>query len=361
MTKRRQFLKQVAALSSLSLTSCGWRLAQVRANSTTSDRTDQLYIYTWTQYTDKELLKTFSTQTGMKVLADVYDSNDVMLAKLQAGGGGAYSIIYPSDYMVQKMVDKGLLIEINHDRLIGLENLFPRFSNPIYDPNNRYSIPFNWGTTGFIYNSEKIKEPPEDWDYLWQNQDKLNKRMTLLNDVREVIGAVLRMLGYSYNSKNELEIKQAYDKLKVLKPAIAAFDTDAWQNQILGGDLLLAMCYSADAVKISQENPKLKYVIPRSGSSLWTDTIVISKTAPNLAGAYAWINMILQPEVAGQISQRLNIATPNSAGFEQLPKRIQNNPNLFPPESLLANCERISPVGEFEEVYDRYWTQLTSS
>ncbi|WP_373528279.1 spermidine/putrescine ABC transporter substrate-binding protein [Nostoc sp.] len=361
MTNRRKFLKGVAALSSLSLASCGWRLGQVRANSTTSGQRDQLYIYTWTQYTDKQLLKTFSAQTGMKVLADVYDSNDVMLAKLQASGGGTYSIIYPSDYMVQKMVNKGLLTEINHDRLIGLENLFPRFDNPSYDPNNRYSIPFNWGTTGLLYNSEKIKDAPQDWDYLWQNQKQLNQRMTLLNDVREVMGATLRMLGYSYNSKNEAEIKQAYEKLKVLKPAIARFDTDAWQNQILAGDLLLAMCYSADAVKISQENPKLKYVIPRSGSSLWTDTIVIPKTAPNLAGAYAWINMILQPEVAATISERLNLSTPNKAGFEQLPKKIQNNANLFPSESILANCERISPAEQFEEIYERYWTELTSS
>ncbi|NDJ26054.1 extracellular solute-binding protein [Nostoc sp. B(2019)] len=361
MTNRRQFLKKLAALSSLSLTSCGWRLADVRANSTISEQRDQLYIYTWTQYTDKQLLKTFSTQTGMKVLADVYDSNDVMLAKFQAGGGGSYSIIYPSDYMVQKMVDKGLLTEINHDRLVGLENLFPRFSNPSYDPNNRYSIPFNWGTTGLLYNSEKIKDAPEDWEYLWQNQEQLNKRMTLLNDVREVMGAVLRMLGYSYNSQNETEIKQAYEKLKALKPAIAAFDTDAWQNQILAGDLLLAMCYSADAVRISQENPQLKYVIPRSGSSLWTDTMVIPKTAPNPSGAYAWINLILQPEVAAQISQRLSVATPNSAGFEQLPKSIKDNINLFPPDSLLEKCERITPLGEFNEVYERYWTELTSS
>ncbi|MBD6619813.1 spermidine/putrescine ABC transporter substrate-binding protein [Komarekiella sp. 'clone 1'] len=361
MNNRRKFLKNLAALSSLSLTSCGWRLADVRANSTISEQRDQLYIYTWTQYTDKQLLTTFSAQTGMKVLADVYDSNDVMLAKFQAGGGSSYSIIYPSDYMVQKMVDKGLLTEINHDRLVGLENLFPRFSNPSYDPNNRYSIPFNWGTTGLLYNSEKIKDVPEDWEYLWQNQEQLNKRMTLLNDVREVMGAVLRMLGYSYNSQNEAEIKQAYEKLKVLKPAIAAFDTDAWQNQILAGDLLLAMCYSADAVRISQENPKLKYVIPRSGSSLWTDTIVIPKTAPNPSGAYAWINLILQPEVAAQISQRLSIATPNSAGFEQLPKQVKDNINLFPPDSLLENCERISPLEEFNEIYERYWTELTSS
>jgi spermidine/putrescine transport system substrate-binding protein len=358
MTNRRQFLKKMVALSSLSLSSCGWKLANVGANYTGSGQSDELHLYTWTQYTDQELLSTFTAQTGMKVLADVYDSNDVMLAKLQAGGGGAYSIIYPSDYMVQKMVDKNLLTPINHERLIGLDNLFPRFQNPSYDPSNRYSIPFNWGTTGLLYNSEKLPTAPEDWEYLWQNKDKLQKKMTLLNDVREVIGAALRMLGYSYNSQNETEIKQAYEKLKELKPAIAAFDTDAWQNQILAGDLLLAMCYSADAVKISKENPKLKFVIPRSGSSLWTDTIVIPKTSPNVAGAYAWINLILRPEVAAQISQRLNISTPNHAGFEQLPKHLQDNTNLFPPEALLENCERLTPVGKFEEVYERYWTQL---
>jgi spermidine/putrescine transport system substrate-binding protein len=358
MTNRREFLKKMVVVSTLSLGSCGWTLANVGSKSISSNHRDQLYIYTWTQYTDKELLTTFTTQTGMKVIADVYESNDVMLAKLQAGGGGTYSIIYPSDYMVQKMAEKGLLTEIDHSRLIGLDNLFPQFHNPIYDPNNRYSIPFNWGTTGLLYNSEKLTNAPDDWEYLWQNQDKLNKRFTLLNDVREVMGATLRMLGYSYNSQNENEVKQAYEKLKLLKPAIAAFDTDAWQNKILAGDLAIAMCYSADAVKISKENPKLKFVIPRSGSSLWTDTIVIPKSNPNIAGAYAWINLILQPEVAAKISERLYISTPNQAGFEQLPKSIQENTNLFPPEALLAKCERLSPLGKFEEVYDRYWTEL---
>lgn len=359
MTKRREFLQNMALLSSLTLSSCGWRLANVSdSNFTSNENSDELHIFTWSQYTDQQLLSTFMTQTGIKILADIYDSNDVMLAKIQAGGGGSYSIIYPSDYMVQKMVEKNLLIEINHQRLIGIENLFSQFQNPSYDANNRYSIPFNWGTTGLIYNSEKLETPPEDWEYLWENQDKLNKRMTLLNDVREVMGATLKMLGYSYNSQTETEIKAAYEKLRSLKPAIAAFDTDAWQNQILAGDLWLAMCYSADGVKIAQENPKFKYVIPRSGSSLWTDTIVIPKTAPNCAGAYSWINLMLQPDVAAAISKRLKIATPNRAGFEQLPKTIQNNQGLFPPSSILDNCERLTPVGQFEEVYERYWTQL---
>ena len=360
MITRRLFLKNIVLLSSLSLTSCGWRLAEVRATANNKGSRDQLDIYTWTQYVDQELFKIFNAETGIKVFTDVYDSNEVMLNKLQAGGGGTYSVIYPSDYMVQKMVKKGLLLELNHQRLTALDNLFPRFQNPSYDPNNRYSIPFNWGTTGLIYNSEILKHPPEDWEYLWQNQQQLNKKITLLNDVREVMGAVLKMLGYSYNSKNETEVKQAYEKLQALKGAIAAFDTDAWRNQILAGDLLLSMCYSSDAVKITQENPKFKYVVPKSGSSLWTDTIVIPTTAANIDGAYAWINFIFQPEVAAQISQRLWVTTSSRAAFELLPKKIKNDPNVFPPDSILEKCERITPLGEIEEVYERYWTELTS-
>jgi len=179
MNNRRQFLQAIAALSSLSLASCGWTLGNVKS-STTSTRSDQLYLFTWTQYSDQKLLETFTTQTGIKVLVDIYDSNEVMLAKLLAGGGGAYSIIYPSDYMVQKMAEQDLLTEIDHERLNGLNNLLPQFQNPSYDPNNRHSIPFNWGTTGFIYNSAKLKNPPQDWDYLWQNQELLNRRITLL-------------------------------------------------------------------------------------------------------------------------------------------------------------------------------------
>jgi spermidine/putrescine transport system substrate-binding protein len=357
---RRHFLQTLAAFSSLSLAGCGWRLADVRA-TTQSSRSDQLYIYTWEQYSDKKLLQTFSTQTGVKVLVDTYPSNEVMLAKILAGGGGAYSVIYPSDYMVQKMVEKNLLAKLDHTRIIGLDNLLPQFQNPSYDPNNSYSLPFNWGTTGLIYNSEVLKTAPEDWDYLWRNKKLLNKRVTLLEDVREVMGAVLRMLGYSYNSKDEDELKQAYQKLQELKPAIASFNTDAWQNQLLAGDLAIAMCYSSDAIKISNENPKFKYVIPRSGSSLWTDTIVLQKIAPNVDGAYAWMNFLLQPEVAAMISQNLNISTPNSEGFELLPKNLKENKNLFPETAILEKCERITPLGDFEEVYQRYWDQLTSS
>jgi spermidine/putrescine transport system substrate-binding protein len=361
MANRRKILQGLAAFSGLTLSSCGWKLADVKTTAKTQVKRDRLDIYTWSQYSDQDLIQSFTTLTGIKVLIDLYDSNEFMLAKLRAGGGGSYSILYPSDYMIKKMTELGLLKKIEQQKIRGLENLFPQFKNPTYDPQNQYSIPFAWGTTGFVYNSEVLTTPPDDWDYLWRNKDILNKRMTLLNDIREVMGGVLKMLGYSYNSQDENAVKQAYEKLKEIKDAIASFNTDAWRNQILTGDLLLAMCYSGDAVAVTKENPKLKYVIPKSGSSLWTDTIAIPTTSANIDAAYTWINFMLQPEVGAKTSDRLGMATTNKAGFELLSEKAKNNTILFPPQSIIDKCDRISPLGQIEEVYERYWTELTSA
>ncbi|NEP51117.1 MAG: spermidine/putrescine ABC transporter substrate-binding protein [Moorea sp. SIO3C2] len=359
---RRNFLQvaTVAALSGLTLSGCGWTLAEVRPQTTSPGDRNKLFLYTWTNYTDDELLDRFTEITGIKALVDVFDSNEAMLARLQASGGGAYSIIYPSDYMVRKMVDLDLLLKLDFERIIGINRLFSKFLNPIYDPNNLHSIPLSWGTTGLIYNSKKLSKVPEDWSYLWQYKDKLSRRMTLLNDVREVMGATLKMLGYSYNSTNPQEIKKAYETLVDLKPSIASFSSDAWRSQILSGDLWIAMCYSSDAAEIMGENPDLQYVLPKSGSSLWTDTLAIPKTAPNLEGAYAWINFMLEADVAAQICERLSFATPNQKAFKLLSPDIQEDPSLFPESSALERCEGLAPVDEVSELYDRYWTQLTS-
>ena len=360
---RRRFLKTSAAtLSGLGLSSCGWTLAKVRdspSNSGTSD--NKLYIYTWSTYTDENLLKRFTAETGIDVVVGIFDSNEAMLARIRASGGGDYSIIYPADYMVRQMVELNMLSELDHSRLTGLDRLFSRFQNPSYDSNNRHSIPIAWGTTGLIYNTKKLKNLPEDWNYLWDQQQELSQRITLLNDVREVMGATLKTLGYSYNSTDPQQIKQAYEKLVKLKPSITSFTSDAWRNQILSGDLLLSMCFSSDAKDVSDENENLQYVLPDSGSSLWTDTLVIPKTAPNPEAAYAWLNYILQPSVAAEICQRLSFATPNQVAFNQLTPKIRDNPILFPPQSLLEKCERIAPVPpKVSEIYDSYWTKLTS-
>lgn len=362
VASRRHFLQtSAAALSSLGLSGCGWTLASVDP-APVRTASDELYIYTWSGYTDDDLLKRFEEETGIRAVADVFDSNEAMLARLQASGGGGYSIIYPSDYMVQKMVELDFLQPLDRAQLVGMERLFERFVSPSYDPGNHYSVPLSWGTTGLIYNRAKLDILPDDWQYLWQYREVLKKRFTLLNDVREVMGAALRSLGFSYNATNPAEIHQAYAKLRELKPAIASFSSDAWRNQMLSGDLLIAMCYSSDANEVMAENDDLAYVLPLSGSSVFVDALAIPKTAPNPTGAYAWINFMLQPEIAAEVCKRLSFAVPNQDAFKQLPAQYQDNPSLFPPDPAISRCEGLMPLSdEISELYDRYWTQLTSS
>lgn len=361
---RRQFLQTSAgALSGLALSGCGWTLAEVRPAIRPQGNKDELYVFTWSSYIDRDLTETFKTQTGIRVISEIYQSNEEMLAKFEAGKASTFSIIYPSDYKIEEMITKGYLSEIDQSRIQGLENLLPQFQNSVYDPGNRYSIPISWGTTGLIYNAEKLSSPPDDWEYLWQNQAQLSRKMTLLDDSREVLGATLKSLGYSYNTKDPAQIKQAYEKLLKLKPAVISFTTDAWKDGLLSGELLLSMAFSADAVRVIKENPDkpLRYIIPKSGSSLWSDALVIPKTAPNPDAGYDWINFMLQPAVAVNVTQRLFFATPNRAAFEQLPLPLRDNKSLFPPEEVIQSCERITPLDpKVIEVYETYWTRLRS-
>jgi spermidine/putrescine transport system substrate-binding protein len=331
------------------------------ATGTTGDKST-LYVYSWTNYTDPELLRDFQSKTGIQVVVDNYDSNETMLAKMQAGGGSQYSVIFPSDYMVTQMVELGMLTELDQSRLRGLATLKPQWQNPSYDPNNAHSVPATWGTTGFVFDPTRLPGEMRGWDYLFDNQAQLTRQITLINDVREVMGSVLRFLGYSFNSENASELEAAYKKLVELKPAIANFLTNGWEDQIASGDLSVSMAYSTDALSLMAEAPNLKYIVPESGSSLWTDTIVIPKTAPHPDAAYEWINYFLNPENNANLVSRLKFATPNQAAFDLLPSELKEDPNLFPPEEVLAKCERIAPVSEkITEAFDSYWTQLTSA
>ena len=363
---RRRFLQLSGiAFSTALLSSCRGRFADVQSGSgsnasSPSGNQATLRIYTWSNYFDDELLSNFKASTGIQVIADVFDSNETMLAKMQAGGGSQYSIVYPSDYMVQQMIDLKLLQELDQAKLKGLDNLLLNFKNPVYDPNNRHSVPAVWGTTGLVYNSSQLIPPPQDWDYLWQNKSRLSRRVTLFNDVREVMGATLKSLGYSYNSTDPKQLEAAYKKLQTLKSAIANFTTDGWRDQLLTGDLSIAMGYSSDAIQIMAENSDIQCVIPASGSSLWTDTMSIPQTAPNIEAAYSWINFLLEPASLAKTVERLKFATANQAAIDLLPTSLKTDPNLYPSKSVLDNCERIAPVCKTTDLFDRYWTQLTS-
>lgn len=367
---RRQFLQfSAAACSTIALSNCARNRTGQLSNSepgtpgpsTAQTNSKTLYLYTWADYSNEELFQRFTEKTGFNIVADIFDSNETMLAKLQAGGGDQYSIVYPSDYMVRQMLEYNLLIKLDPSRIKGFENVMDRWKNPVYDPNAAHSIPFNWGTTGLVYNTEVLNTEPDDWNFLWENKADLMAKMTILDDVRETMGAALKSLGYSYNATDPAQIEAAYKKLLALKPAIAGFKTYGWEDQLIAGDLSVCMTYSALGNALPVENPHLKYVIPKAGTSVWTDTMTIPVTAPNLEAAYAWINFILEPENAAFATTQLKLGTPNKAAFELLPAEMKNDTNLYPTAEMLAAGEGIAPVGDTIELYDKYWTELRSA
>lgn len=370
---RRKFLQlSAAALSGVVLSNCAGNIASsggespaaspaATGGSPAGDASGTLNIYTWENYVDDELIKAFQDKTGIRVVADIFDSNETMLAKLQAGGSGAYSIIYPSDYMVTQMMELNLLKPLDRPQVQFQGSLLPQWQNPPYDPENKHSVPFAWGTTGLAYNSGGLNPPPTDWDYLWQNQDKLRRKMTMLNDVREVFGAALKSLGYSNSTTDPNQIREAYEKLRELRPLLNSFTTDGWRDQMVVGDLILSHAYSIDGVEVGRENNQVKYVVPASGATVWTDTMAIPKDAPNVAAAYAWMNFVNDPAVTSTFVTRRKFAIPNKDTIALLPAELKGNTSLFPTDAVLAKCEPLGSVGDAIDIYDRYWTQLTSA
>lgn len=370
MISRRRFLQvSTAAASGVVLSNCARNLSNnnssvspTPSNASASNDAQTLHIFTWANYTDDELLRSFRDKTGIQVVVDTFDSNEAMLAKVQAGGGKAYSIIYPSDYMVTQMVESSMLTALDQSRLKGADNWLEKWQDPLYDKGNAHSVPTVWGTTGLVFDPETVDGELMGWDYVWDNADRLSRQITLINDPREVLGATLQYLGYSLNSTKKAEIEEAYNKLLEIKSTISSFKTNGWEDQLASGDLTLSMAYSQDAIALMEESPNLKYIVPDTGSSLWTDTMVIPKTAPNPDAAYEWINFILEPDNTVKLVERLRIATPNAAAFERLPKSLQQDENLFPSKQILAKCESVAPVPqEIADLYDRFWTELTSS
>lgn len=368
---RRRFLQfSATALSTIALSNCarsmqggGASTSSESAQATSSGSGDAktLYLYTWGDYSNEDFFKRFTEKTGIEVVADVYDSNEVMLAKIQAGGGAQYSVIYPSDYMVRQMIEMNLLTKLDQSQIQGVSGLMDRWQSPPYDPGNAHSIPYCWGTTGIIYNSELVKTPPQDWNFFWDNQEALAGKFTLVDDVRETMGATLKSLGYSYNSTDPQQLEAAYQKLLELKPSIVAFRTFGWEDQLISGDLAACMTYSTLGNLLPRDNPQLTYVIPKSGTSVWTDTVAIPANAPNLEAAYAWINFVLEPENALYGVEQMNVITPNKLAFDKLPTQVKSDEKRYPTPQLLSASEGIAPVGDALDLYDKYWNDLKSA
>ncbi|MGL6248352.1 MAG: ABC transporter substrate-binding protein, partial [Culicoidibacterales bacterium] len=287
-----------------------------------------LTIFNWGDYIDPELIAQFEDETGIKVIYQTFDSNEAMMTKIEQGGT-TYDIAVPSDYTIAKMIDDDLLIPLDYSKIVGIENIDNRFLDISFDPNNVYSIPYFWGTVGIVYNPEMLDGLEiTSWHDLW-NED-LENQIFLADGAREVVGMALNSIGYSLNSTDGAELAAASGKLQSLMPNVKAILGDEIKMLLANEEAAVGLVWSGDAAEIMYENEALTYVIPDEGTNLWSDNLVIPKTAKNIDAAYEFINFMLRPEVAAQNADYVGYSTPNASALELMDPEVTEDERFYP-------------------------------
>jgi spermidine/putrescine transport system substrate-binding protein len=303
-----------------------------------------LTVYNWGDYIDPALIKKFEKQTGIKVIYQTFDSNEAMMAKI-AQGGATFDVAVPSEYAVSKMKEDGLLIPLDHSKLPNLKYINPRFLNLSFDPGNRYSVPYFWGTVGIVYNPSMLGgKKITSWNDLWDPD--LRNQILLVDGAREVIGMGLNSLHYSLNDTNKEHLQEAKEKLDRLVPNVKAIVGDEIKMLLANEEAAIGVVWSGDAAEIIAENDKLDYVVPKEGSNLWFDNMVIPKTAKNIEGAHAFINFMLDPKNAAQNAEYVGYSTPNEKALDYMPKEITEDKRFYPDFDSIGNLEVYENLGK---------------
>ncbi|GLX67364.1 ABC transporter substrate-binding protein [Paenibacillus glycanilyticus] len=304
---------------------------------------DTLTIYNWGDYIDPDLLDEFQKETGIKVIYQTFDSNEAMMTKIEQGGT-TFDVSVPSEYAIDKMKQENLLLPLDKSKLPNLKYIDPSFLNLSFDPDNKYSIPYFWGTVGVVYNPDLTDLKFKSWDDLWD--PSLKNQILLLDGAREVIGMGLNSLHYSLNDTNEEHLQAAKAKLDTLTPNVKAIVGDEIKLLLANEEAAVGLVWSGDASEIMSENEKLDYVVPEEGSNLWFDNMVIPKTAKNIEGAHKFINFMLDPEHAAQNAEYVGYSTPNAKALEYLPEDISGDQRFYPSKELTEKLEVYKNLGK---------------
>jgi len=317
----------------------------------------ELHIYNWSDYFAPDTLKIFEERYNCRVIYDVFESNEAMYAKLKAGASG-YDVVFPTSYQAMLMDQEGMIEHLDHAKIPNIQYIDPQFIKYVaIDKEMAYSLPYMTGTTGIAVNKSKVGDYEASWS-IYDRTD-LKGRMTLLNDYREVLGAALKFLGYSLNTRDPVEIAAAGDVVKRWKSNIAKFASDEYKPGMASGEFYVAMGYSGDIMQI-MEGGKIEYSLPKEGFSFWSDDMVILKGAPNKELAYAFVNFLTDPEIAARNMQFNYYKSPNTGAYNLLPKEMRDDSMVFVPEETMQHGEQIRPLGKDDQTYMDVWSKIKS-
>jgi spermidine/putrescine transport system substrate-binding protein len=385
LRERRKMMKHyltivgLIALLSIVLAGCGLTAAPTEAPPPPSAATeapapppteealelaDTLYVFNWADYIDEDLLTQYEEEYGVTVVYDTFDSNEDLLAKLQAGAAG-YNVIFPSDYMVAQMIELGMLAPLDFDNIPNMANLYDANLDPAYDPGNVYSVPYYWGTTGIGYHADFVDPPPDTWAWLFDPETACqydDGGVNMLDDQREVIGAALKYLGYSINDTDEAHLIEARDLMLAAKPCWKTFNSSGYiDNLMIPGEIVLGHAWNGDVFVAAEENEGWTYVMPQEGGVIWQDNMSVTATTTGIQKRTAehFINYLLDAKVAGQNTNYIWYASPNKAAEPYIEAEILEDPAIYPDEETKANLEWLDPLStEALAIWDRVWTEV---
>ncbi len=321
-----------------------------------------LNLYNWSAYIDPDLISAFEEEYGVDVIETFYDSNETMLAQIQAGV--VYDLIVPSDYMVAIMIEEGLLMPLQHEAIPNVSNLGAEFQNLPYDPDGAYSVAYQWGTTGIGVNLSVVGEDFEPtWGLLFDPDATAAYPggVSLLNDPRETIGAALKYLGYSLNETSEEALQEAADA--IASASVTTFDSDQYPDNLVNGEVAVAHGYSGDffgAFDEVDDPDNWEYVIPNEGATLWTDNMAIPGDADHPCTAHTFVNFILDAENGAQLTNWTFYANPNEAASEFIDPEILEDPAIYPDAATFDLLEAIEDTGDAELLFTDYFNLARS-
>ena len=316
---------------------------------------ETLHLHTWADYISPEVVSRFETENDCQVVIDTFDSNESLYARIKAGATG-YDVLVPTNYMVQIMAQEGLLAELDPALLPGLKNLDRTVLASVWDKSSRWSVPYTVGYAVIAYRKDRVSNPEPSWSMF--ERPELRGRITLLDDMRETLGAALKSLGHSLNTRDEAQLTAAADLVRRWRPNAARLDNEAYKAGLDSGEFLLVHGYSGDLFQVVQDNPKVGILIPREGVTIGCDMMVIPKTAPSKALAHRFIDFLLTPEVAAENMQWMGYPCPNTEAMKLVEPDFLAHPAITLPPEVRAKAEAIEDVGSDLEKYTRAWDRV---
>ncbi len=332
---------------------------------------NSLYVYNSGEYIDENVIAMFEEETGIQVVYDVFETNEEMYPVIQAGGV-KYDAVCPSDYMIQRMLENGMLSEIDFSHVPNISQIGSEYMEMAksFDPENKYAVPYCWGTVGILYNVQRFEElgipAPTRWSDLWN--PALKDELLMQNSVRDAFMVALKDLGYSLNSTDEGQLRQARDLLIEQKPLVQAYVIDQVRDKMINAEAAAGVIYSGEMLFIQEQVKELglgydlEYVIPEEGTNIWIDAWVIPANAQHKENAEKWINFLCRPDIAKMNFDYITYPTPNTGAFQLLDQEIQDNKAVFPDMDFLAGSETYQYLGQdTEALYNEYWKEVKAA